>query len=145
MTKGAGILNITGRVVEGAIRPGPTILRVGIVRSVAGFTTGSANAVDAEIKAWIAAGAAWLTMAGLANRQVRLGVGAVSAATEIRAINWVWCSGATSVTTATVKAVRGTARRCLVALQILSVTCLTGVRCVRRYITTVIGIWIRPC
>ena len=145
MTEGAGILNIAGRVVEGAIRPGPTILRVGVVRSVAGFATGSANAVDAEIKAWIAAGAAWLTMAGLANRQVRLGVGAVSAATEIRAINWMRCTGAASVTTATIKAVRITTRCCLIAPQVLSMTFLTGIRCVRRNITTVIGIRIRPC
>ena len=86
MTKGTGILDITRRIVERTIRPGPTILRVGVVLSVAAFAAVTANT---NIKAWVASGAAWLTMAGLAERQVGLGIRSVSSAREIASVDWM--------------------------------------------------------
>ena len=141
MTECTGILNVPGAVMKSVVRSSP-VLRMRQIGTMTGFATVAANA---NIETRIGAGTAWFAMAGLAGGQVRLGVRAVCAATAIRAINGMRCSGTASVATTTIKALRGTARRCLVALQILSVTCLAGIRCVRRYITTVIGIWIRPC
>ena len=145
VTKGAGILDITCRVVEGTIRPGPTILRMSIIDAMAAFTALVAGGDDAEIEARVAAGATRLAMAGLADRQVGLGIRTMIGAKEIAAIEWVWClSRAVRMAALAVKTGRKATGCGLIALQGRAVTSRAGISAVYRRIGTVINISIRP-
>ena len=145
VTEGAGILDITSRVVERAIRTGPTILRMGVVLSVAGFTALVAGGDDAEIEARVAAGATRLAMAGLADRQVGLGIRTMIGAKEIAAIEWVWClSRAVRMAALTIEAGRKATWCCLVALQGRTVAGRARISTICCRIAAVISIGIIP-
>ena len=86
VTESAGVLNIAGLVMECNIRPCP-VLRVRVVKSMAGFTAGAPGTGDADIESRISAGTAGLTMAGLTGRQVSSGVGTVSTSIQVSSVN----------------------------------------------------------
>ena len=106
MTERTGILNISGAVMEDVARvrscPG---LRVSIIDAMAAFAAVAAGTDDADVEARVAAGSAGLAMAGLAFRQIRLGIGTMIAAEEIAAVKRVWrLAGAVRMTALAVEA-----------------------------------------
>ena len=76
MTEGTGSLNTLRRVMEGIVRAGP-LWRVSIVFAMTAFAPLVACSFDADVEPRIAAGAAGLAMAGLADSQVRFGIRAM--------------------------------------------------------------------
>lgn len=130
VTEGAGVLDITGTVVEGVVRSGP-VLRMGIVSTVAAFAPRPADTVDTEVEARVAAGSARLAVAGLAGRQVGLGIGAVKATAEIAAVERVRClAGPVRMTALTVEAGCKAAWRRLLALQVRTMAGCTRIKAI---------------
>ena len=144
VAKSTGVLNIAGTVMESSIRSGP-VLRMSVIDAVAGFAALVSGGDDAEVEARVATGAARLAMAGLADREVRLGIRAMIGAKEIGSIQRVWClARAVRMTALTVEAVRKATWCRLVALQGRPVAGRTRISAVRARIGAVISIGIIP-
>ena len=88
MTKGTGLLNVSGRIMESAVGPGP-FLRVGIIAPVTTLAAAAPRRINAQVEERIVTRATLLTVTGLADRQILLGVRTVLAAVKIAAIQQV--------------------------------------------------------
>lgn len=88
MTKGTRILDIGCRIMERVIWAGPGG-RVCVVDAVTSLTAGTVNTIDAKVKTGITPRSAGLSMAGLACRQVGLGIRAMICTIKIGAIHWM--------------------------------------------------------
>ena len=142
MTERAGILNITGSIMEGGIWSCP-VLRMGIISLVATFAAISSSAADTDVEAWIAARSTELAMTALAGRQIRLGIGAVIAAEKVGPVNRMRCLTRSVWMTALAVETRREAARCRrTALELLTMTAGTGLKAVYCGIAAMIDIWV---
>lgn len=144
MTDGTSRLNIGRCVVEGRVRPGPG-LRMSVVGAMAGFTAVAADRDDTDIEPWVAAGAAGLAVAGLAEGQVGLRVRTVVGTAKIAAVQRMGnLAGASGVAASAIEARSEAAGRRLATLQVLAVAGGAGRRAVGRCEAAVTQVGIRP-
>jgi len=86
VTEATGVGDIAGDIVERGTRVRSPAGRMSVIGAVTALATGTADTVDPDIEARIAARAAGLGMAGLTDRQIGSGIGAVNSTVQVATI-----------------------------------------------------------